>query len=178
MGGPVLGFCGGRIDDVDGCNSLILGPSDEQEAIAPCQSLNPSRQGECNLVEDSPIGPTTVGLIYVNPAGPTGSEGDPIASGADIRRTFGLMGFNDTETVSLVGGGHAFGKCHGACSDPPCGRGTDMEGIGNNTFTSGFEGAWTVIPTTWSNEYFKNLFGFEWELITGPGGNIREFLFG
>lgn len=173
MGGPVIGFCGGRIDDTDGSDSLILGPSVEQEAIAPCQTLNPSRQGECNLVEGSPIGPTTVGLIYVNPAGPSGSEGDPIASGADIRRAFGNMGFNDTETVSLVGGGHAFGKCHGACDDPPCGRDTDLEGIGPNTFTSGFEGPWTIQPTTWSNEYFNNLFNFEWELITGPGGNIQ-----
>jgi catalase-peroxidase len=171
MGGPILGFCGGRIDNADGSESLVLGPSDEQEAIAPCLSV--SRQGECNAVEGSPIRPTTVGLIYVNPAGPVGSEGDPIASAADVRKAFANMGFNDTESVSLIGGGHAFGKCHGACDDPPCGRGTDLEGIGNNTFTSGFEGQWTTRPTTWTNEYFNNLFDFTWTLITGPGGNIQ-----
>jgi catalase-peroxidase len=173
MGGPILGFCGGRIDDVDGGDSLILGPSNEQEAISACQSLERTMQGECNLVDGSPIGPSTVGLIYVNPAGPKGSEGDPVASGADIRRAFSNMGFNDTETVSLVGGGHAFGKCHGACDSPPCGQGTELEGIGPNTFTSGFEGAWTSTPTTWSNQYFRNIFDFEWNLITGPGGKIQ-----
>jgi catalase-peroxidase len=173
MGGHIHGFCGGRIDDIDGGDSLILGPSDEQEAISPCQSFEATMQGKCNLVEGSPIGPTTVGLIYVNPAGPEGSEGDPVASGADIRRAFGNMGFNDTETVSLVGGGHAFGKCHGACVSPPCGEGTEMEGIGHNTFTSGFEGAWTTTPTTWNNEYYQSLFDYEWEKITGPGGKIQ-----
>ena len=175
MGGPVMGFCGGRIDDADGSDSLHLGPSDEQEAIAPCLTISrdghEGLQGECNMVPGSPIGPTTVGLIYVNPAGPKGHVGDPVASAEDIRRAFANMGFSDRETVSLVGGGHAFGKCHGACMDPPCGKGTDMEGIGNNTFTSGFEGPWTTQPTTWTNEYFQNMFGFEWTLITGPGGN-------
>jgi catalase-peroxidase len=106
MGGPYVGFCGGRIDDANGSNSLKLGPSIEQEQISPCLTLEPSRQGTCNLIEDSPIGPTTVGLIYVNPAGPVTAPGDPLASGEDIRRTFGKMGFNDTETVALIGGGH------------------------------------------------------------------------
>ena len=101
MGGPLLGFCGGRIDDVDGGNSLILGPSEEQEAIAPCQSLSPSLQRECNLVEGSPIGPTTAGLTYVNPDGPKGSEGDPLASAADVRWTFGFMGFNDEQPMDI-----------------------------------------------------------------------------
>eukprot|EP00594_Rhizosolenia_setigera_P020522 CAMPEP_0178980578 /NCGR_PEP_ID=MMETSP0789-20121207/26574_1 /TAXON_ID=3005 /ORGANISM="Rhizosolenia setigera, Strain CCMP 1694" /LENGTH=303 /DNA_ID=CAMNT_0020671007 /DNA_START=322 /DNA_END=1229 /DNA_ORIENTATION=- len=77
------------------------------------------------------------------------------------------MGMNDTETVALIGGGHAFGKAHGACDSPPCGTG-DMQGKGPNTFTSGFEGAWTQIPTTWSNLFFTNLFEFEWDLIEGP----------
>jgi catalase-peroxidase len=173
MGGPILGFCGGRIDDADGGDSLILGPSAEQEAISPCQSLDPTMQGECNLVEGSPIGPTTVGLIYVNPAGPKHSPNDPVASGEDIRQTFDNMGFNDTETVALIGGGHAFGKSHGACKDPPCGKGTNMEGIGPNTFTSGFEGSWTTTPTTWSNQYFRNLFDFEWNLLVGPGDKMQ-----
>lgn len=106
MGGPYVGFCGGRIDDADGSNSLKLGPSDEQESLSRCLTFEPSRQGTCNLVPDSPIGPTTVGLIYVNPAGPVTAPGDPVASGEDIRRTFGKMGFNATETVALIGGGH------------------------------------------------------------------------
>lgn len=86
-----------------------------------------------------------------------------------MRRTFALMGFNDTETVALVGGGHAFGKCHGACMNPPCGEG-DMKGKGVNTFTAGYEGQWSTTPTTWSNQYFNNLFDFEWTLVDGPGG--------
>jgi len=98
ISGPVLGFCGGRIDDADGSDSLKLGPSDAQEAIGPCQSLDPSLQGNCLSVNGTALGPTTVGLIYVNPAGPKGHEGDPIASGADIRRAFGRMGFSDMET--------------------------------------------------------------------------------
>jgi catalase-peroxidase len=164
MGGPVLGFCGGRIDDIDGSNSLILGPSPEQEELTPC--VNDGDQGACT----GNLGPTTVGLIYVNPAG---HLDNPDPSGLiidDIRSSFGKMGMNDTETLALAGGGHAFGKCHGACESPPCGEG-DMTGKGPNTFTSGFEGAWTTVPTSWTNQYFTNLFEFDWKLITGPGGN-------
>jgi len=110
-----------------------------------------------------------VGLIYVNPGGPVGFEGDRTASAEDIRRVFGTgMSFNERETVAIVGGGHAFGKAHGACPSPQCG-----DGKGNNTFTSGFEGAWTTKPDQWDNEFFRNLFDYEWELITGPGGNIQ-----
>jgi catalase (peroxidase I) len=83
------------------------------------------------------------------------------------------MGFGDTETVALVGGGHAIGKCHGACAEPPCGAGTPTEGIGNNTFTAGFEGAWSTTPTTFSNQYFQNLFTFEWQQTTSPAGLIQ-----
>ena len=172
MGGPVLGFCGGRIDDADGSASLTLGPSEEQEAIAPCQSLTPSQQGTCLNVENSALGPTTVGLIYVNPAGPVGAEGDPQASAGDIRRAFSNMDFDDQISVALIGGAHTFGKCHGACPDPPCGEGA-LRGIGPNTFTSGFEGAWTTQPTTWSNEYFTNLFEYQWNTIIGPGGQLQ-----
>lgn len=166
MGGPILGFCGGRVDDADGSASLILGPNEEQEALTPCQSIG--LQGQC----PAPLGPSTIGLIYVNPAGPVdenGNHGTPAESAVDIRNIFGRMGFDDRETVSLIGGGHAFGKCHGACPNPPCGE-PPLVGIGPNTFTSGFEGAWTTRPTTWSNDYFTQLFNFEWELITGPGG--------
>ena len=94
---------------------------------------------------------TFKGLIYVNPAGPDSDPNNPVASGADIRRAFGRMGFDDRTSVALIGGGHAIGKAHGACKrapdDPPCG-----DGIGENTFTSGFEGAWTTTPTEWSNQ--------------------------
>ncbi|CAB9513450.1 Catalase-peroxidase [Seminavis robusta] len=166
MGGPVLGFCGGRIDDVDGSDSLILGPSDIQEELSPCKSIG--QQGAC----ESPLGPTTVGLIYVNPAGPVNATGNPVASGLDIRQAFARMGFNDTETVAIIGGGHAFGKCHGACTNPPCGE-EPLVGIGPNTFTSGFEGAWTTAPTTWTNLYFTNLLALEWESGIGPGGNLQ-----
>jgi catalase (peroxidase I) len=79
------------------------------------------------------------------------------------------MGFNDTETVALIGGGHAFGKCHGACLNPPCGEG-ELKGKGPNTYTAGYEGQWSTTPTKWSNEYFNNLFNFEWMLVDGPGG--------
>jgi catalase-peroxidase len=168
MGGKILGFCGGRIDDPDGSQSVILGPSEIQEALAPCQSIG--EQGQCA----APLGPTTVGLIYVNPAGPVGNQGDPLASGEDIRSTFARMGFDDREVVSLVGGGHAFGKAHGACTEPPCGSG-DLMGKGPNTFTSGFEGAWTTTPTVWTNQFFTNLFAFNWELGTGAGGRPQWF---
>lgn len=144
-GGPSLGFCGGRIDDPNGDNSLRLGPSPQQEAIAPCISID--MQGECLAVEGTALGPTTVELIYVNPGGPVTAPSDPVASGEDIRRAFGRMGFDDRTSVILIGGGHALGKAHGACNNPTCG-----DGKGNNTFTSGFEGAWTTTPTTWSNQ--------------------------
>lgn len=172
MGGTIAGFCGGRIDDANGDNSLKLGPSREQEEIGPCQNLQPSKQGQCLAVEGTALGPTTVGLIYVNPAGPVTATGDPVASGEDVRTAFARMGFNDTETVALVGGGHAFGKGHGACLKAPCGEG-ELQGKGPNTYTAGFEGPWTTTPTTWSNQYFNNLFDFEWQNWTGPGGNLQ-----
>lgn len=164
MGFPKLDFCAGRVDDVSGYDSIYLGPSAEQEAVAPCPV-----NGLCK----APLGATTVGLIYVNPAGELGVP-DPTNTYPLIRDTFGRMGMDDMETVALVGGGHAFGKAHGACPTPPCGSGS-MKGKGPNTVTSGFEGSWTDEPTTWGNDYFLNLLEYNWTLTTGPGGNPQWF---
>lgn len=166
MGGPVNSICAGRIDDVDGTKSEPL-----NDPNGTC-----SVQGNCS----EPLGASTVGLIYVNPAG---FMGDPVPSGSasHIREVFGRMGMNDSETVSLIGGGHAFGKCHGACT-LGAGDGPDVDaenpwpgncgsGIAENTFTSGFEGAWTSTPLQWSNEYFQQLLYDNYTLWTGPGGN-------
>ncbi|MFN7342268.1 MAG: peroxidase family protein, partial [bacterium] len=123
--------------------------------------------------------------IYVNPQGPNGNP-DPLASARDIRETFGRMAMNDEETVALIAGGHTFGKAHGA-ADPDKYVGPDPEaapieeqsfgwknsfGTGNAaaTITSGLEGAWTTSPTKWSNNYFENLFGYDWELTKSPAG--------
>ncbi|HWO61651.1 MAG TPA: catalase/peroxidase HPI, partial [Umezawaea sp.] len=132
-----------------------------------------------------PFGATTMGLIYVNPEGPEGKP-DPLAAAIDIRETFGRMAMNDEETVALIAGGHTFGKTHGA-ADPdqyvgpePEGASIEEQGLGwNNTFgsgkgrdaiTSGLEVTWTSTPTAWSNTFFDNLFGYEWELTKSPAG--------
>jgi catalase-peroxidase len=126
-----------------------------------------------------------MGLIYVNPEGPNGNP-DPLASARDIRETFRRMAMNDEETVALIAGGHTFGKTHGA-ADPskyvgkePAAAPIEQQGLGwknsfgtgngGDTITSGLEGAWTTTPTQWSNNYFENLFGFEWELTKSPAG--------
>ena len=134
---------------------------------------------------ENPLGAVQMGLIYVNPEGPNGNP-DPLAAARDIRETFGRMAMNDEETVALIAGGHSFGKTHGA-ADPgkyvgvePAAAGIEEQGLGwkntfnsgngVNTITSGLEGAWTTTPTKWSNNFFENLFGFEWELSKSPAG--------
>ena len=126
-----------------------------------------------------------MGLIYVNPEGPDGNP-DPLAAAQDIRETFGRMAMNDEETVALIAGGHTFGKTHGAGARVARGRRSrkraDLEaqglgwkssfgtGKGGDTITSGLEVTWTTTPTKWSNNFFENLFGFEWELTKSPAG--------
>ncbi|KAJ9436443.1 Catalase-peroxidase 1 [Diplonema papillatum] len=170
MGGPAGSeICVGRIDDADGSASNVLGPGDEQP---PCP-----QQGNCS----APLGTSTVGLIYVNPEGFLGNP-CPVASAAQIRDVFGRMDMNDSESVALIGGGHAFGKSHGAC---PLGAGPGPDeqpfnpwpgncctGKGGDTVTSGIEGPWTSDPFKWDNEYFEilNEYGDEFKLERGPGG--------
>ena len=134
---------------------------------------------------EDPLGAVQMGLIYVNPQGPNGNP-DPVAAAKDIRETFGRMAMNDEETVALIAGGHTFGKAHGAADadkyvgPEPEGASLEEQGLGwKNTFgsgkagdtiTSGLEGAWTTDPVKWDNNFFDNLFSYEWKLVKGPGG--------
>jgi len=133
---------------------------------------------------ENPLAAVQMGLIYVNPEGPDGNP-DPIAAAKDIRDTFGRMAMNDEETVALIAGGHSFGKTHGAAPSTHVGKEPEAEDIelqgfgwsnsfrsgkGADTITSGLEVTWTKTPTQWSNNYFENLFGFDWELSKSPAG--------
>ncbi|MBK9490289.1 MAG: catalase/peroxidase HPI [Haliscomenobacter sp.] len=176
MGFETFGFGGGRED--------VWEPEEDIYWGAEGKWLEDKRySGDREL--ENPLAAVQMGLIYVNPEGPNGNP-DPIAAARDIRETFGRMAMNDEETVALIAGGHTFGKAHGA-GDPnqyvgaePAAAGIEEQSMGwKNTYgsgnagytiTSGLEGAWTTTPTKWSNNYFWNLFGYEWELTKSPAG--------
>jgi catalase-peroxidase len=175
MGFKTFGFAGGRED--------VWEPDLDVYWGAETTWLADKRySGDRNL--ENPLAAVQMGLIYVNPEGPNGNP-DPIAAAKDIRETFKRMAMNDEETVALIAGGHTFGKTHGAGPASQCGpepEGADLEelglgwkssfntGKGADTITSGLEVTWTTTPTKWSNNYFENLFGYEWELTKSPAG--------
>jgi catalase-peroxidase len=183
MGFKTFGFAGGRADIWAPEEDIYWGP--EGEWLATSDKPSSRYSGERDLA--NPLAAVQMGLIYVNPQGPDGNP-DPVASGRDVRETFGRMAMNDEETVALVAGGHTFGKAHGA-GDPalvgaePEGGAIEAQGFGwinsfgtgkgIHTTTSGFEGAWKPNPTTWDNGYFDMLFGYEWEQVKSPAGAIQ-----
>ena len=176
MGFKTFGFAGGRED--------VWEPQEDVYWGSESTWLGDKRYtGDREL--ENPLGAVQMGLIYVNPQGPNGIP-DPLAAARDIRETFGRMAMNDEETVALIAGGHTFGKTHGA-ADPsnfvgrePAAASIEEQGLGwkntygtgnaGDTITSGLEGAWTSTPTKWSNNFFWNLFGYEWELTKSPAG--------
>ena len=176
MGFKTFGFGGGRPD--------VWEPEEDIYWGREGKWLADERYSGDRVLEGH-LGAVQMGLIYVNPEGPNGKP-DPIAAARDIRETFARMAMNDEETVALIAGGHTFGKTHGAAPPTqyvgPEPEGADVEeqglgwsnkfgsGRGAHTITSGLEGAWTQTPTKWSNNYLKNLFGFEWELTKSPAG--------
>ena len=176
MGFETFGFAGGRADVWEPEEDIYWGPEGKWLA-------DERYKGDREL--DNPLGAVQMGLIYVNPEGPNGKP-DPLASARDIRETFARMAMNDEETVALIAGGHTFGKTHGA-ADPGKYVGREPEaasieeqgfgwknsfgsGKGVDTITSGLEGAWTTNPAKWDNNYFENLFGYDWELTKSPAG--------
>ncbi len=175
MGFKTFGFAGGRADVWEPQEDIYWGPESEW--------LGDKRYTDDRKLEN-PLAAVQMGLIYVNPEGPNGKP-DPLASAKDIRETFARMAMNDEETVALIAGGHTFGKAHGAASaenvgPEPEAAGIEEQGLGwknkfgkgnaGDTITSGLEGAWSITPTQWSNSYFDNLFGYEWELVKSPAG--------
>ncbi len=176
MGLKTFGFGGGREDIWEPEEGIYWGSEGKW--------LGDERyRGDRQL--DNPLAAVQMGLIYVNPEGPNGKP-DPVAAARDIRETFLRMAMNDEETVALIAGGHTFGKTHGA-ADPnkyvgrePEGAGIEEQGLGwknsfgsgkgVDTISSGLEGAWTTNPVKWDNNYFENLFGYEWELTKSPAG--------
>lgn len=198
MGFKTFGFAGGRADTWEAQEDVYWGSenkwlgSDERYAqgspgVAGRGVVNTddNPKGEIHSRNlEKPLAAAHMGLIYVNPEGPDGTP-DPLAAAKDIRDTFGRMAMNDEETVALIAGGHSFGKAHGAAPSTHVGKepeAAELElqgfgwtnsygsGKGKDTITSGLEVTWTKTPTQWSNNFFENLFGFEWELTKSPGG--------
>jgi catalase-peroxidase len=176
MGFKTFGFAGGRPDVWEPDHDVSWGS--EKTWLG----ADTRYSGERDLA--NPLGAVQMGLIYVNPEGPNGNP-DPVAAARDIRETFGRMAMNDEETVALIAGGHTFGKTHGAgpashVGAEPEGGDIEAQGLGwKSTFgtgwagdaiTSGLEVTWTSKPTQWTNEFFKSLFGYEWELTKSPAG--------
>ena len=175
MGLKTFGFAGGREDVWAPEEDIYWGSEDEW--------LGDERySGDREL--ENPLGAVQMGLIYVNPEGPNGNP-DPLAAARDIRETFARMAMNDEETVALIAGGHTFGKTHGAgdaalVGPEPEGAGIEEQGLGwkssfgsgkgGDAITSGLEGAWTTEPAKWDNNFFDNLFGYEWEQVKSPAG--------
>ena len=175
MGFKTFGFAGGRADVWEPEEDIYWGPEDKW--------LGDKRySGDRDL--ENPLAAVQMGLIYVNPEGPNGNP-DPLAAARDIRETFARMAMNDEETVALIAGGHTFGKTHGAgdakhVGPEPEAAGIEEQGLGwkssfgtgkgGDTIGSGLEVTWTTTPTKWSNNFFSNLFGYEWELTKSPAG--------
>jgi catalase-peroxidase len=175
MGFKTFGFGGGRVDTWEPQADIYWGPEGKWLA-------DERYTGDRDL--EHPLGAVQMGLIYVNPEGPNGKP-DPLAAARDIRDTFARMAMNDEETVALIAGGHTFGKTHGAGDASLVGaepEGASIEdqglgwkskfksGLGGDAITSGLEVTWTTKPTQWSTDFFKNLFGYEWELTKSPAG--------
>ena len=175
MGFKTFGFGGGRDDAWEAEEDIYWGPEGKWLA-------DERYSGDRDL--ENPLAAVQMGLIYVNPEGPNGNP-DPLAAAKDIRDTFGRMAMNDEETVALIAGGHSFGKTHGAgdvslVGPVPEDAGLEEQGLGwknsfgtgkgDDTTGSGLEVIWTTTPTKWSNNFFENLFGYEWELTKSPAG--------
>jgi catalase-peroxidase len=175
MGFKTFGFGGGREEVWEPDESIYWGPEGKWLA-------DERYTGDRDL--QSPLGAVQMGLIYVNPEGPNGKP-DPVAAARDIRETFARMAMNDEETVALIAGGHSFGKTHGAgdaalVGSEPEGAPIEQQGLGwkssfgtgkgSDAIGSGLEVTWTTTPTKWSNNFFENLFGYEWELTKSPAG--------
>ncbi len=175
MGFKTFGFGGGRADVWEPEQDIYWGPEGKWLA-------DERYSGDRDL--QNPLGAVQMGLIYVNPEGPNGKP-DPVAAARDIRETFARMAMDDEETVALIAGGHTFGKTHGAAEasnvgPEPEGAGIEEQGLGwknkfgtgkgGDAITSGLEVTWTTTPTKWSNNFFWNLFGYEWELTKSPAG--------
>lgn len=198
MGFKTFGFAGGRADvwepDQDvywGAETVWLGGDKRyahgSEGVAKHAVLSSDDDADGDIHSrdlEKPLAAVQMGLIYVNPEGPDGNP-DPVMAAKDIRDTFGRMAMNDEETVALIAGGHTFGKTHGAAPSEHVGKepeAADLEmqgfgwhnsygsGKGPDTITSGLEVTWTKTPTQWSNNFFENLLGFEWQLSKSPGG--------